>query len=529
MIAGCGAAADATPAGACRARHLHLLDRDVTRGAVRDADAHRLRVADPDRLRDVAGPTPERLARPRIRTAVGHADGVGAGPVTALVLRLDGERRGRVPLPTDADQIGAAVDDLGPAGVDGVVRRGHRLAGDLRGRRGSRRARDLHRRQHHEGEAEERAEGRDDEERAAPHGRRRLSVVARRAGVAPSTAPRPGTRRPVGSRSVARPSGSPRRADAPERPTDRELRRRRAARTTNRRLVVIGIVVVALAGIAMRVWVLHTDAGVLDSDEGVPGLMARHFLDGHFSTFYWGQQYGGSLEVLLDAIAVFIGGSTRLALKAPPLLEALGVCAARVATRSADRGRVGGGARGMHGLGLAGELRLVLDEGAGVLPAHRPARARHPPARDATRRAATTVGRLARAGVPRRHRVVDRSADRLHGRARAPLARVARPGADLAGHRVRRGRGRGRCRPVDPSERHQRARVTRHRRARRPPGLPQPRRGHRPQGHPVRARAALQLHGVLAPTTRRSGRSTSSPSSRSSWRASVCGGRAACS
>jgi 4-amino-4-deoxy-L-arabinose transferase-like glycosyltransferase len=85
---------------------------------------------------------------------------------------------------------------------------------------------------------------------------------------------------------------------------------------------VIGIVLVVLLGIAMRVWVLHSGAGLLDSDEGVPGLMARRFLDGHLSTFYWGQQYGGSIEVVLDAIAVFIGGSTRLALKSPPLLEA---------------------------------------------------------------------------------------------------------------------------------------------------------------------------------------------------------------
>lgn len=94
--------------------------------------------------------------------------------------------------------------------------------------------------------------------------------------------------------------------------------------TANWPLLVVGVVV-ALVGIAMRVWVLHSHAGALDSDEGVPGLMARHLLDGHFSTFYWGQEYGGTLEIVLDAIALAIGGSTRLALKMPPLVEAVGV------------------------------------------------------------------------------------------------------------------------------------------------------------------------------------------------------------
>ena len=166
---------------------------------------------------------------PGIRTAVGHADGVGAGPVTRAVLRLDGERRGGVPLPTDADQVGVPVDDLGPAGVDGAVRRGHRLAGDLRGRWGSRRAGDPHRRQHHEGETEERAEGRDDEERAAPHGRRSyrpsLPGVARLRAVYGAAPERSASLR-ISIRGASERISPP--SDAPERPSDRELRRRRA-------------------------------------------------------------------------------------------------------------------------------------------------------------------------------------------------------------------------------------------------------------------------------------------------------------
>ena len=120
-----------------------------------------------------------------------------------------------------------------------------------------------------------------------------------------------------------------------------------SAAAATRRLQIIAIVVVALIGVAMRVWVLHSGAGALDSDEGVPGLMARHLLDGHMSTFYWGQQYGGTLEVVLDAIAVFVGGSTRLALKTPPLLEAvlLTVLVWRVGRRT-----VGGWAGGLAAL-----------------------------------------------------------------------------------------------------------------------------------------------------------------------------------
>ena len=35
-----------------------------------------------------------------------------------------------------------------------------------------------------------------------------------------------------------------------------------------------------LAGIALRVWILRTPAiEYLDTDEAVPGLVARHFLD----------------------------------------------------------------------------------------------------------------------------------------------------------------------------------------------------------------------------------------------------------
>src|SRR6266536_3928616 len=84
-----------------------------------------------------------------------------------------------------------------------------------------------------------------------------------------------------------------------------------------RALVVTGIAV----GLAVRVWVLRTPAiGYLDSDEAVPGLMARHFLHGELSTFYWGQSYGGTPEVTLLAAVFLVAGSSALTLRLVPMM-----------------------------------------------------------------------------------------------------------------------------------------------------------------------------------------------------------------
>ena len=60
-------------------------------------------------------------------------------------------------------------------------------------------------------------------------------------------------------------------------------------------------------GIALRVWILLSQQGALDSDEAVVGLMARGILHGRFPVFFPGQGYGGSQEAFLAAplIAVF--------------------------------------------------------------------------------------------------------------------------------------------------------------------------------------------------------------------------------
>src|SRR2546425_7372329 len=75
------------------------------------------------------------------------------------------------------------------------------------------------------------------------------------------------------------------------------------------------------AGVVIRVWILRSPllGGYLDSDEAVPGLMARHFLHGELSTFYWGQAYGGTSEVGLIAALFGIAGSGTLTPRLVPM------------------------------------------------------------------------------------------------------------------------------------------------------------------------------------------------------------------
>jgi 4-amino-4-deoxy-L-arabinose transferase-like glycosyltransferase len=60
-------------------------------------------------------------------------------------------------------------------------------------------------------------------------------------------------------------------------------------------------------GIALRVWILLSPHGALDSDEAVVGLMAKGILHGRLPVFFPGQGYGGSQEAFLTAplIALF--------------------------------------------------------------------------------------------------------------------------------------------------------------------------------------------------------------------------------
>jgi hypothetical protein len=90
-----------------------------------------------------------------------------------------------------------------------------------------------------------------------------------------------------------------------------------------------------VVGIALRVWVHRSALGVPDSDEAVVGLMVRHAQHGDLTTFFWGQAYGGSQEVLLTVPLFWVAGSTWLALRIVPI--ALSAVAAFVVWRVGRR------------------------------------------------------------------------------------------------------------------------------------------------------------------------------------------------
>jgi hypothetical protein len=140
----------------------------------------------------------------------------------------------------------------------------------------------------------------------------------------------------------------------------------------------VGVAVVA--GVALRVWSL-VDPGLAtpDADEAVWGLMARHALHGQLSAFFWGQNYGGTHEVLLAAPLFWIFGPSYTALRIVPiLLFAVGALLVwRIGRRllGAERGRLAGAlfwtwpaygvwkstrAHGFYGAGLVLGLAVVL-------------------------------------------------------------------------------------------------------------------------------------------------------------------------
>jgi hypothetical protein len=59
---------------------------------------------------------------------------------------------------------------------------------------------------------------------------------------------------------------------------------------------------------------------LIESDEAVVGLMARHILHGEFPIFYYGQNYMGTTEAFVTALLFIPLGATSLALKLVPLL-----------------------------------------------------------------------------------------------------------------------------------------------------------------------------------------------------------------
>jgi hypothetical protein len=88
-------------------------------------------------------------------------------------------------------------------------------------------------------------------------------------------------------------------------------------RTVDRIVVGVGIG----AAVALRIWILRTRLGQVNGDEAVVGLMAHRLAHhGQLRVFFWGQDYGGTLEAIVTAVLFRLFGTSVAALKAVPML-----------------------------------------------------------------------------------------------------------------------------------------------------------------------------------------------------------------
>lgn len=92
---------------------------------------------------------------------------------------------------------------------------------------------------------------------------------------------------------------------------------RAVGQSTGRILAKIGIVAVVVAGLILRLWILGRMPW--DSSTAISGLMAREILHGHFSAFYWGQNYGG-VEPYVVAVVFRLFGESQFTLGLTPVL-----------------------------------------------------------------------------------------------------------------------------------------------------------------------------------------------------------------
>jgi hypothetical protein len=79
------------------------------------------------------------------------------------------------------------------------------------------------------------------------------------------------------------------------------------------------VVAGAAAGVGLRLAVWLSPFGQYESDEAVWGLMAKHAFDGGLSAFYWGQGYGGILEVLPTGLLFSVTGTSWITLRLVPI------------------------------------------------------------------------------------------------------------------------------------------------------------------------------------------------------------------
>ena len=115
-----------------------------------------------------------------------------------------------------------------------------------------------------------------------------------------------------------------------------DSRRRRTGRTRAWSRPALAVVaVLALVGLGIRIWIMTSRLGAIDSDEAITGLMARHLLDGEFRAFMWRLSYQGTIATYPVALSFKLLGTSRFALELPYVLMSAGaaVCVWRIATR----------------------------------------------------------------------------------------------------------------------------------------------------------------------------------------------------
>ena len=122
----------------------------------------------------------------------------------------------------------------------------------------------------------------------------------------------------------------------------------------------------ALLGLGLRVWILRSHLGAVDSDEAVVGLLAKGILHGRLPVFFPGQGYGGTQEEFIAAPLIALFGLSATTIRAAPiaLWAASAVLVWRIGLHSRPAAR--GDRRGAL-LALADVLRLEVDPGARLL------------------------------------------------------------------------------------------------------------------------------------------------------------------
>ena len=92
------------------------------------------------------------------------------------------------------------------------------------------------------------------------------------------------------------------------------------------RALTVALGLAITVGVGLRAWMLRGALATPDADEAMWTLMSRHVLNGEFPAYFWGQAYGGTIEVYLATpfVWAFGGGVTA----ARVLLLLLGTVAA---------------------------------------------------------------------------------------------------------------------------------------------------------------------------------------------------------